>query len=209
MNFLYILIILILLYIIKSKNLVESFHSKRVCNDIDSRCYRIASHYDNMTHNDASKLLAELHLISIKLIKYVRDRHINSPDYKKREIVRLLLERYNAESIIENSPYDAVNTSYVKNKGDVFAICLREKLSGNNNFHDRHLIEFVLIHELSHLADKNWGHKQSFWETFKFLLKEAKSAGIHDPVDYSKHPENYCYLDLTSNPYFNNRIKDI
>ena len=45
---------------------------------------------------------------------------------------------------------------------------------------------FVTLHELSHIATKTIGHKSEFWENFKFLLQQAKEAGIHNPVDYKK-----------------------
>ena len=43
---------------------------------------------------------------------------------------------------------------------------------------------FVAIHELSHVMTKSIGHKQEFWDNFKFLLENAKEAKIHDPQNY-------------------------
>ena len=49
---------------------------------------------------------------------------------------------------------------------------------------------------------KSEGHKQEFWQNFKFLLEQAKAANIYNPVDYKKKPEPYCGMDITDNPYY-------
>jgi predicted metal-dependent hydrolase len=61
---------------------------------------------------------------------------------------------------------------------------------------------FVAIHELSHIATKSIGHKTEFWDNFKFLLENAKQAGIHSPTDYKKKPVEYCGMDIKDNPYY-------
>ena len=50
---------------------------------------------------------------------------------------------------------------------------------------------------------KSIGHKQEFWDNFKFLLENAKEAGIHEPIDYSKQSKDYCGMTITDNPYYN------
>ena len=37
---------------------------------------------------------------------------------------------------------------------------------------------------------------------FRFLLKEAKISGIHNPIDYSIDNMVYCGVKVTHNPYF-------
>ena len=49
---------------------------------------------------------------------------------------------------------------------------------------------------------KTEGHKQEFWENFKFLLEQAKDANIYQPVDYKKNNKSYCGMDITDNPYY-------
>jgi hypothetical protein len=46
------------------------------------------------------------------------------------------------------------------------------------------------------------GHKQEFWQNFKFLLENAKQAGIYDPIDYKKNPQEYCGMTINDNPYY-------
>ena len=49
---------------------------------------------------------------------------------------------------------------------------------------------------------KSEGHKQIFWQNFKFLLENAKEANIYLPEDYKKKPKQYCGMDITDNPYY-------
>ena len=49
---------------------------------------------------------------------------------------------------------------------------------------------------------KSIGHKQDFWNNFKFLLENAKTSQIYNPVDYNKNPSEYCGMTLNDNPYF-------
>jgi hypothetical protein len=46
------------------------------------------------------------------------------------------------------------------------------------------------------------GHEPDFWENFKFLLEEAKLAGIHEPIDYNEKPVEYCGMSIHDNPYY-------
>jgi hypothetical protein len=48
----------------------------------------------------------------------------------------------------------------------------------------------------------SWGHEKDFWVAFKYLLEEAKDAGIYVPIDYTNHPVDYCGLVIKDNPYF-------
>ena len=71
-----------------------------------------------------------------------------------------------------------------------------------DNLIDEHTLMFVAIHELSHVMTKSIGHKSDFWQNFKFLLENAKDAGIHSPEDYKKSPQQYCGMTIHDNPYF-------
>ena len=61
---------------------------------------------------------------------------------------------------------------------------------------------FVAIHELSHVLTTSIGHKQDFWQNFKFMFENAKDAKIYNPVDYKKKPADYCGMTITDNPYY-------
>ena len=55
---------------------------------------------------------------------------------------------------------------------------------------------------MSHLATKSIGHKDEFWENFKFLIEQANIINIYTPVDYEKQSEEYCGMTIEDNPYF-------
>jgi predicted metal-dependent hydrolase len=63
-------------------------------------------------------------------------------------------------------------------------------------------LTFVGIHEIAHIMTKSVGHKDEFWNNFKFLLENAKEGGIYEPVDYKLKPREYCGMNITDNPYF-------
>ena len=58
--------------------------------------------------------------------------------------------------------------------------------------------------EHKHLMTESIGHKQEFWENFKFLLENAKEIGVYNPIDYKKKPQEYCGMKITDNPFFDN-----
>ena len=93
-------------------------------------------------------------------------------------------------------------TAYSENKGEKIAFCLNKNKENDDNLIDEHTLTFVAIHELSHVMSISIGHKSEFWENFKFLLENAKEAKIHEPVDYSKKPVDYCSLKINDSPYF-------
>jgi hypothetical protein len=190
MIYLVVVIILILIYYVVSVR-------RTVCNNIDGRCYTVIDSHDKY---QASQLLARLNIFATTLIKHL-SKYNSDPKYGP--MVKRLTQNYNPNNIIENDPPSNVNTSYVEDKGKVFAICLREKKSGMNRFHDISILQFVVMHEMSHLASVCVGHDCiEFWENFKFLLSEAKSIGIHEPVNYKKSPANYCSLDVNYSPFY-------
>ena len=133
-----------------------------------------------------------------KLVEYVHEKH---PD---KENVQRLYNGFNPQKVFEILPTSSY-TAYSENKGEKLAFCLNKNSKSDNdndNLIDEDTLTFVAIHELSHIATKSVGHKSEFWENFKFLLGEAKAAGIHDPVDYKKTPGKYCSMKLTDNPYY-------
>lgn len=116
-----------------------------------------------------------------------------------------LRNNYDSSALKENFPTDLQYTSYVLNKGEEIAFCLHPQ--GNENvIHDFNLLQFVVLHELAHLATSDHGHSVSFWKTFKFLLQEAARSGLYSPVDYSKKPVVYCGVRVAYNPYFDSKL---
>jgi hypothetical protein len=119
--------------------------------------------------------------------------------------VNQLIKNYDSDSITEISPLNSKgNTSYTENKKHL-VLCLREKQAdarGMYNLHDINTMMFVVVHELAHMGNANFGHTENFWSLFKFMLENAVEAGIYIPVDYSRKPILYCGLLLSYNPLF-------
>jgi hypothetical protein len=145
--------------------------------------------------NEAADLLATTTEKLKKLVVFV-DNKFHDQDNVKR-----LVKNFKSDKIIEILPTSEY-TAYSENKGQKIAFCLNVTKSGTDNLIDEHTLMFVAIHELAHVMTLSIGHGSEFWENFRFLLENAKEAGIHEPVDYSKKPVEYCSLSITDSPYF-------
>lgn len=143
---------------------------------------------------ESAELLAKVTQKCKKLVEYVDKKH---PD---NDYVRRLVKGFNPQRVMEALPTSEY-TSYSQNKGEKIAFCLNKE-KGGVELIDEHTLTFVAIHELSHVGTKSFGHKTEFWENFKFLLGEAKDAGIHEPRDYKKKPQRYCGMNIKDNPAF-------
>jgi predicted metal-dependent hydrolase len=142
----------------------------------------------------AADLLAKATERCKKLVLYVAKKYPDNEDVKR------LLENFNPKKINEILPTSNL-TAYSENKGEKIAFCLNKK-KNESQLIDLGTLTFVAIHELSHLMTKSIGHKQDFWDNFKFLLENAKECGIHDPIDYKTQPQEYCGMMITDNPYY-------
>jgi WLM domain len=144
---------------------------------------------------EAANLLASTTKKCTELVKYVFNKFPN------QENVKRLNRKFNPKKMMEILPTSNY-TAYSENKGEKIAFCLTVKKGNDRNLIDEHTLMFVAIHELSHVMSLSVGHKTEFWENFKFLLENAKEAKIHEPIDYSKTPTEYCSLKINDSPYF-------
>lgn len=117
-----------------------------------------------------------------------------------------MLERYDPDALVENSPNAPPGeTSYVVGKGAEFALCLRDR-DGHGLIENMHLVGFVKLHELTHVAVDVQQHPPEFWQAFKSVLQEAAAAGLHSPFDYRLQPADYCGLHVDYNPFYDNGL---
>lgn len=154
------------------------------------------------------KLNANAHL----LINHLYTNYINGTaisDIKSEhrqnviDSVLRLKKKFKTASMEENIPSrSGGDTSYVLNKGDVMALCLRDPKNENNVDDDFNMMNFVLIHEMSHIADRNYGHERSFWNIFRFILSEGVKIGLHHPINYRKYPTGYCGIQVSYSPLY-------
>ena len=170
----------------------EDFQLKCIVSTVDGNKYCVRER-ENV--QEAADLLANVTEKCKKLVEYMKEK------YPDKENVKRLVDGFNPKKIMETLPTSEY-TAYSENKGEKLAFCLSKKKDDSTNLIDEHTLTFVAIHELSHVATKSIGHKTEFWQNFKFLLENAKEAGIHNPEDYKKSPKEFCSMKIHDNPYF-------
>lgn len=142
----------------------------------------------------AANLLATVTQKCKEMVQYMKQKHPDDPRVKR------LVEGFNPKKISETLPTSEL-TAYSENKGEKIAFCLNTTKNGNKLI-DINTLTFVALHELSHIMTESIGHKQDFWQNFKFLLTNAKDAKIYHPVDYKNNPKQYCGMTINDNPYY-------
>jgi hypothetical protein len=142
----------------------------------------------------AANLLADVTQKLKDMVTYLKEKQ------PEDERTQRLVKGFNPTKISETLPTSEL-TAYSENKGEKLAFCLNKQKNGSKLI-DINTLTFVALHELSHIATKSVGHGQEFWENFKWVLQNAKEAGIYSPIDYKKYPEEYCGMTINDNPYY-------
>jgi len=142
----------------------------------------------------AANLLASVTQKMKDTVKYLKETHPEDPRVIK------LVAGFNPQRISETLPTSEL-TAFSENKGEKIAFCLNTTKEGNKLI-DLNTLTFVALHELTHVMTTSIGHKQDFWQNFKFVLENAKAANIYIPVDYKKNPQEYCGMTINDNPYY-------
>ena len=170
----------------------DFFHLTCVLSKVDGETYCVR---ERKNIHKASDLLAKTANKMNTLVEYLKNK------YKNNEMVDRLVERFNPKKIVEILP-NSEYTAYSENKGRKIAFCLNVEKKKDDNLIDENTLMFVALHEMSHIATKSIGHKEDFWENFKFLIKEASECKVYVLEDYSKNPKEYCSMSIKDNPYF-------
>jgi hypothetical protein len=170
----------------------DDFQLKCIVSTVDGNKYCVR---EREKLQDAADMLANVNVKCKKLVDYMNKKH------GSEENVQRLVNGYNPKRIMETLPTSEY-TAFSENKGEKLAFCLNKQREGVSNMIDEHTLMFVALHELSHIATKSIGHKNEFWDNFKFLLQNAKECGVHDPEDYKKKPIEYCGMEIKDNPYY-------
>jgi len=187
----YALIALIIIICINIYYDSDAFNLKCIISDVDGKKYCV---------RERSKLvMAADRLANVnKKMKSLVD-HCKK-NFKDRDNITRLVAGYNPQKIYETLPTSEY-TAYSENKGEKLAFCLNTEKNGDNLI-DQNTLTFVAIHELAHIATKSVGHKDEFWQNFKFLLGEAGKINIINLIDYKKEPKRYCGMTISDNPYY-------
>lgn len=190
--FFYAFVVLVIVVIVRMYMKSDMANLKCVISGIDGNRYCVR---DRSKLSEAANLLATVSTKCRTMVDYMIEKYPTDPRCV------LLSKNFNPSRFVETLPTSELK-AYSENKGEKVAFCLNKKNNNNNDLIDLSTLTFVALHELSHLMTESVGHKQDFWANFKFLLENAKEAGIYEPVDYKKNPTEYCSMDITDNPYF-------
>ena len=189
--FFYIFIAVILLFCLRIYYESDAFNLKCIIASKDGNKYCVR---EREKLELAANLLANVTKKMKDMVVYMKETHPTDA-----RTIRLV-EGFNPKKISETLPTSEL-TAYSENKGEKLAFCLNTTKEGNRLI-DLSTLTFVALHELSHIMTESVGHKQEFWQNFKFLLENAKAAGIYNPVDYKKNPKEYCGMKINDNPYY-------
>lgn len=196
-----IIVLLIILY--------NYFKNVGIKTNNDPHTYFVSGGFAN--RDMAAKRMSEMNSRLMKLLRHLRNKYAGkAPKTDKEMVVAAMLFNYNPERLFETDPRFTNDTSYTIGKGEVTKMCLREKTSPDK-FVDFNTLMFVALHELSHMGAYDvQGHPDRFWQIFKFVLTEAiEAGGIYKPIDYERHPIDYCGLRVDYNPYYDDAMMPI
>ncbi len=187
----YVVVAFILLICLKIYRESDAYNLKCIISSVDGNKYCVR---DRQKLELAADLLANVTKKCKQLVIYMKEKHASDPRVIK------LVKGFNPKSINETLPTSEL-TAYSENKGEKLAFCLNTKKTGDKLI-DIDTLTFVAVHELSHIMTTSIGHKQDFWQNFKFLLENAKAANIYQPINYKKEPKEYCGMKIHDNPYY-------
>ena len=202
-----LIIIVIYFYFSNRKEFVK------VKSNHDGMYYNVLEDYKNK--QDTADTMAKVNTKMLQFLAHLKEKyHVNMIDppppqilanERARQTAVRIVRNYDFEKLFETHPTGKNGTSYTIEKGQELHMCVRGK--DDLKLHDEHDIMFVALHELAHIGNPTWGHKKDYWEVFKFVLGEAKEAGVHDPRDYRNDPIVYCGLTVDYNPYYDTTLK--
>lgn len=187
----YIMISFIILICIKIYQESDTFQLKCIISDIDGKTYCVR---DRSKLELAADKLAEVTNNMNTIVNHCKEKYLD------RKNIKRLVDGYNPQKIFETLPTSKY-TAYSENKGEKLAFCLDTE-KNNGQLIDINTLTYVALHELAHIATKSIGHTDEFWNNFKFLITEAKTLNIYNPIDYKNNPVRYCGMTIKDNPYF-------
>lgn len=172
----------------------DAYNLKCVISNVDGQTYCVR---ERKNVKKAADMFARVADKCSNLISHLEKK------YPNHDGVERLVSRFDPTTFCETLPTSEF-TAYSENKGDKIAMCLNRKTKEDTEPHmiNLHTLTFVAFHELAHIMTVQENHPQIFWQNFKFLLENAKEAGIHFPRDYKNSPQEYCGMTIRDNPFF-------
>ena len=189
----YVIIFFIVVVCLKLYQDSDIFNLKCIISGVDGNKYCVR---ERARLEESADMLAKITQKMKKIVSVLGEKYPDRPNVKR------LVTRFKPEKVSETLPTSEF-TAYSENKGEKLAFCLNTTKKGSKLI-DENTLTFVALHELSHIATESVGHKDEFWDNFRFLIKEASDLKIYTPVDYKKDPKNYCGMKISDSPYFDN-----
>jgi hypothetical protein len=174
--------------------------------DIDLKCIVAGKDGNTYCVRDKKNMKASADLLAEATEKMIKLAEHMKANFPEDSAVKRLVDGFDPKKISETLPNSTL-VAFTENKNKMM-FCLTEKKGGGvgdgeeTKLIDINTLMFVAIHEMSHISCKSIGHKQEFWDNFKFLLIEAEKIGIYNPVDYKKEPREFCGMNIKDNPYY-------
>jgi len=157
--------------------------------------YFVMTRYHN--RNEAAKILHQLNVFTMRLLDRMLEHYKDNP--KSMKLVDNLVNKYDPDYLEENDPTFTVGHKTFTLNFQRIAICLRKR---SGEFYDMNTLQFVMMHELSHIAALEKNHDDYFWLVFKFILHSAVELVGYTPINYAQYPFEYCNINVSHNPYF-------
>ncbi len=60
---------------------------------------------------------------------------------------------------------------------------------------------YIVLHEISHIANDKHGHDAGFRKAFRFFLKLAVERGVYVYQPFEKHRVSYCGVPIEASEY--------
>jgi hypothetical protein len=187
----YIIMGFVLLMCLKIYHESDTFNLRCIVSTVDGNKYCVRE-------SSKIQLVADLLARVTNKLKVLVD-HLKVK-YPERENVKRLVNGFKPKRIYEILPTSKY-TAYSENKGEKLAFCVTKKKHGSALI-DENTLTFVALHELAHIATESVGHTSEFWNNFKFVLKEAVTKNLYNPINYKENPTAYCSMKITDNPYY-------
>jgi hypothetical protein len=141
---------------------------------------------------DAAEQLARLEARVDTFVEHLKTSRF-ADDCRVKNVIRRWAGR-----LSEVNTAASLDAAYSINKSEI-AICIRD---AEGRLQDDETAMFILLHELAHLSIDSYGHTDSFWKSFRLLLKIAiEDARIYADQNFEKFPVSYCDQAVRSSPY--------
>ena len=187
----YVIIFFIVVVCLKLYQDSDIFNLKCIISGVDGNKYCVR---ERARLEESADMLAKITQKMKKIVSVLGEKYPDRPNVKR------LVTRFKPEKVSETLPTSEF-TAYSENKGEKIAFCLNTTKTGDTLI-DENTLTFVAIHELAHTMSESIGHKEEFWNNFKFLLENSVRCHVYTGIDYAKYPISYCGMIINESPLY-------